>query len=119
MADKQSLIQKLNPRLRNPVLKVESIVAFRECCLSDSWASAWDRGGRGTLGAWRGFAASCTPPLGAFGCRGGLKGEHKDPTWWSTKMEEAVRIAPVHLNTVFSSEPLWRGPGINPPSCRG
>uniref|UniRef100_A0A8B9TAB2 Suppression of tumorigenicity 14 n=1 Tax=Anas platyrhynchos TaxID=8839 RepID=A0A8B9TAB2_ANAPL len=28
MADKQSLIQKLNPRLRNPVLKVESIVAF-------------------------------------------------------------------------------------------
>lgn len=53
MADKQSLIQKLNPRLRNPVLKVESIVTFRECCLSDSWASAWDRGGRGTLGAWR------------------------------------------------------------------
>lgn len=30
-----------------------------------------------------------------------------------------MRIAPVCLNTVFSSEPLWRGPGINPPSCRG
>ncbi|XP_025953084.2 suppressor of tumorigenicity 14 protein isoform X2 [Dromaius novaehollandiae] len=28
MADKQSLIQRLNPRLRNPVLKVESVVAF-------------------------------------------------------------------------------------------
>ncbi|XP_062450473.1 suppressor of tumorigenicity 14 protein isoform X2 [Rhea pennata] len=28
MADKQNLIQRLNPRLRNPVLKVESIVAF-------------------------------------------------------------------------------------------
>ncbi|XP_068773120.1 suppressor of tumorigenicity 14 protein isoform X3 [Struthio camelus] len=28
MADKQSLIQRLNPRLRNPVLKVESVIAF-------------------------------------------------------------------------------------------
>ncbi|XP_013805990.2 suppressor of tumorigenicity 14 protein isoform X2 [Apteryx mantelli] len=28
MADKQNLIQRLNPRLRNPVLKVESVVAF-------------------------------------------------------------------------------------------
>uniref|UniRef100_A0A672UR94 Suppressor of tumorigenicity 14 protein homolog n=1 Tax=Strigops habroptila TaxID=2489341 RepID=A0A672UR94_STRHB len=30
MANKQSLVQKLNTRLRNPVLKVESVVAFRE-----------------------------------------------------------------------------------------
>ncbi|XP_010082473.1 PREDICTED: suppressor of tumorigenicity 14 protein [Pterocles gutturalis] len=28
MADKQSLVQKWNPRLRNPTLKVESVVAF-------------------------------------------------------------------------------------------
>ncbi|XP_075630595.1 suppressor of tumorigenicity 14 protein isoform X3 [Balearica regulorum gibbericeps] len=28
MADKQSLVQRLNPRLRNPVLKVESVIAF-------------------------------------------------------------------------------------------
>ncbi|NXK18802.1 ST14 protein, partial [Arenaria interpres] len=28
MADKQSLIQRWNPRLRNPMLKVESVVAF-------------------------------------------------------------------------------------------
>uniref|UniRef100_A0A8C0FPW6 matriptase n=1 Tax=Bubo bubo TaxID=30461 RepID=A0A8C0FPW6_BUBBB len=30
MADKQSLAQRWNPRLRNPMLKVESVVAFRE-----------------------------------------------------------------------------------------
>ncbi|PKU29131.1 suppressor of tumorigenicity 14 protein isoform x3 [Limosa lapponica baueri] len=28
MADKQSLVQRWNPRLRNPMLKVESVVAF-------------------------------------------------------------------------------------------
>lgn len=37
MADKQSLVQRWNPRLRNPMLKVESVVAFREC-----WAPARD-----------------------------------------------------------------------------
>uniref|UniRef100_A0A8C3LST5 Suppressor of tumorigenicity 14 protein homolog n=1 Tax=Chrysolophus pictus TaxID=9089 RepID=A0A8C3LST5_CHRPC len=30
MADKQNLVQRLNPRLRNPTLKVESVIAFRE-----------------------------------------------------------------------------------------
>ncbi|XP_031455611.1 suppressor of tumorigenicity 14 protein isoform X1 [Phasianus colchicus] len=28
MADKQNLVQRLNPRLRNPTLKVESVIAF-------------------------------------------------------------------------------------------
>lgn len=37
MANKQSLVQKLNARLRNPVLQVESVVAFRECWLCCPW----------------------------------------------------------------------------------
>lgn len=45
MADKQSLVQRWNPRLRNPMLKVESVVAFRECWLCRPCASAWDWGG--------------------------------------------------------------------------
>ncbi|NXJ71748.1 ST14 protein, partial [Rostratula benghalensis] len=40
MADKQSLVQRWNPRLRNPMLKVESVVAFRECWPHHPWASA-------------------------------------------------------------------------------
>lgn len=40
MADKQSLVQRWNPRLRNPMLKVESVVAFRECWFRRP--SAWD-----------------------------------------------------------------------------
>jgi len=58
MADKQSLVQRLNPRLRNPTLKVESVVAFRECCII-----VWDWGGKGRLRCFPGaLAASCTPP---------------------------------------------------------
>uniref|UniRef100_A0A8C4UIP1 matriptase n=1 Tax=Falco tinnunculus TaxID=100819 RepID=A0A8C4UIP1_FALTI len=34
MADTQSLIQRWNPRLRNPMLKVESVVAFQSCMFS-------------------------------------------------------------------------------------
>lgn len=50
MADKQSLVQRWNPRLRNPMLKVESVVAFRECWLCHPCASAWDWGGDISLG---------------------------------------------------------------------
>lgn len=78
MADKQSLIQKLNPRLRNPVLMVESIVAFRECCLSDSWASAWDWGGKGGLVApgvsLEGFCCQLQPSFGCLWLLGQLEG---------------------------------------------
>ncbi|KAF2988332.1 hypothetical protein EK904_008742 [Melospiza melodia maxima] len=34
MADKQSLVQRWNPRLRNPMLKVESVIAFHSCMFS-------------------------------------------------------------------------------------
>ena len=45
MMNKQNLVQNWNPRLRNPMLKVESIVAFRECWLGRPRASGVGRGG--------------------------------------------------------------------------
>lgn len=45
MADKQSLVQRWNPRLRNPMLKVESVIAFREYWFCCPWASVWDQVG--------------------------------------------------------------------------
>lgn len=44
MANRQNLVQRLNPRLRNPMLRVESVIAFRECCVT-----VWDWGGREAL----------------------------------------------------------------------
>ncbi|NWJ00347.1 ST14 protein, partial [Crypturellus undulatus] len=35
MAEKQNLVQRLNPRLRNPALRVAEVVAFRERCWAE------------------------------------------------------------------------------------
>ncbi|NXN30325.1 ST14 protein, partial [Nycticryphes semicollaris] len=62
MADKQSLVQRWNPRLRNPMLKVESVVAFRECWPHHPWASAWDLSCMFALHAKEGKVTSFTTP---------------------------------------------------------
>lgn len=122
MADKQSLVQRLNPRLRNPMLKVESVVAFRECWLRHPWASAWD--GAGTF-HWRVKLPVAALPWVPLAVGTALRVSVR--TRLSQRcfdgpcgLGEAARTRSLWLErSVFSSEPICRGTGRNPPSCRG